>query len=104
MVRLVGMQGFSGGGVDWQITRLGDPSVLTMVFPERVATDATIPDVSLPEVFGQEAWTIDFDAVRAHLHPEGYAQLPAWASGQVSATPSEMGPQVRFDIKPEMFG
>ena len=104
MVRLVGMQGFSGGGVDWQITRLGDPSVLTMVFPERVATDATIPDVSLPEVFGQEAWTIDFDAVRAHLHPEGYAQLPACASGQVSVTPSEMGPQVRFDITPEMFG
>ena len=41
-----------------------------MVFPERVATDATIPDVSLPEVVGQEAWTIDLDAVRAHLHSE----------------------------------
>jgi len=104
MVALVGRQGISGAGVYWTLTQRDDPDVLSMVFPEQVATDATIPDVSLPEVFGQEAWTIDFDAVRAHLHPEGYAQLPAWASGQVSATPSEMGPQVRFDIKPEMFG
>jgi hypothetical protein len=47
------------------------------VFPERVATDATIPDVSLPEVVGQEAWTIDLDAVRAHLHSESYAHFPA---------------------------
>src|SRR5215203_2885023 len=104
MVRLVGMQGFSGGGVDWQITRLGDPSVLTMVFPERVATDATIPDVSLPEVFGQEAWTIDFDAVRAHMHPETSLHFPVWARGPASATSTEVGPSVRFDITPEMIG
>jgi hypothetical protein len=104
MVGLVGTQGISGGGVYWQITRPGDPNVLTMVFPERVATDATIPDVSLPEVFGQEAWTIDFDAVREHLHPETSSHFPVWARGQVSATPSEMGPSVHIDITPEMFG
>ena len=104
MVGLVGMQGISGGGVYWQITQLGDPNVLTMVFPERVATDATMLDVSLPEVFGQEAWTIDFDAVREHLHPETSSHFPAWARGQVRATPSEVGPSVRFDITPEMFG
>jgi hypothetical protein len=70
MAALVGKQGISGGGVYWTITQPGDPDVLSMVFPERVATDATIPDVSLPEVVGQEAWTIDLDAVRAHLHSE----------------------------------
>src|SRR5215212_5863545 len=31
-------------------------------------------------------------------------QFPAWTSGQVSATPSEGGPSVRFDITPEMIG
>src|SRR5215204_6131173 len=103
MVALVGKQGISGGGVYWTITQPGDPDVLTMVFPERVATDATIPDVSLPEVFGQEAWTIDFDAVRAHLESQSLSHFPAWASGQASATPSEVGPSVRFDITPEMF-
>src|SRR5215210_136464 len=103
MVGLVGKQGISGGGVYWQITQPGDPDVLTMVFPERVATDATIPDVSLPEVFGQEAWTLDFDAVRAHLHQESSSRFPAWARGRASATPSEVGPSVRFDITPEMI-
>lgn len=104
MMVLVGQQGISGGGVYWTITQRGDPDVLSMVFPERVATDATIPDVSLPEVFGQEAWTIDFDAVRAHLHPESFSHSPPWASGQASAIPSEVGPSVRFDITPEMIG
>jgi hypothetical protein len=100
---LVGKQGISGGGVYWTITQPGDPAVLSMVFPERVATDATIPDVSLPEVVGQEAWTIDLDAVRAHLHSESHSHFPAWARGQVSATPSEVGALVRFDITPEMI-
>ncbi len=31
------------GGVYWQVTRADDPSVLTMVFPEQVATDAAVP-------------------------------------------------------------
>jgi hypothetical protein len=104
MVGLVGIQGISGGGVYWQVTQLGNPDVLTMVFPERVATDATIPDVSLPEVVGQEDWTLDFDAVREHLHPETSSHFPDWARGQVRATPSELGPSMRFDITPEMFG
>src|ERR671921_2672117 len=94
MATLVGKQGISGGGVYWTITRPGDPDVLSMVFPERVATDATIPDVSLPEVVGQEAWAIDFDAVRAHLHQEPGSRFPAWARGHRSATPSEGGPSV----------
>ncbi len=103
MVELAGNQGISGG-VYWQITQPGDPDVLTMVFPERVATDAAVPDVSLPEVVGQEAWTLDFDAVREHLGQQFSSHFPSWASGQVSATPSEVGPSVRFDITPEMFG
>jgi hypothetical protein len=100
---LLGHRGISSG-VYWQITQPGDPDELTMVFPERVATDASIPDVSLPEVLGEEAWTIDFDAVRAHLESQSFSHFPAWARGQLSATPSEVGPPVRFDITPEMIG
>ena len=54
MVVLVGHRGISGGGIYWQITQPDDPDVLTMVFPEQVATDAAVPDVSLPELVGQE--------------------------------------------------
>jgi hypothetical protein len=104
MAILVGHRGISGGGLYWQITQPDDPDVLTMVFPEEVATDAAVPDVSLPEVVGQESWTLDFDAVRAHLGAESSYHFPAWASGQISAKPSEVGPSVRFDITPEMFG
>src|SRR5215212_4393824 len=104
MAALVGQQGISGGGVYWTITQLGDPDVLSMVFPERVATDATIPDVSLPEVVGEEAWSVDLDAVRAHLESQSFSHFPAWARGQVSAVPTEVGPPVRFDITPEMIG
>ena len=100
---LVGHRGISSG-VYWQITQPGDPDELTMVFPERVATDASIPDVSLPEVLGEEARTIDFDAVRAHLESQSFSHFPAWARGQVSATPTEVGAGVRFDITPEMIG
>jgi len=103
MAVLVGHRGISGGGVYWQITQPDDPGVLTMLFPEEVATDAAVPDVSLPEVVGQEAWTLDFDAVRAHLHQETSSHFPTWARGQASATPSEVGPSVRFDITPEMI-
>ena len=103
MVVLVGRKGTSGG-IYWRITQPEDPDVLTMVFPEQVATDAAVSDVSLPEVVGQEAWTLDFEAVRAHLESQSLARFPAWASGQVSATPSELGPSIRFDIKPDMFG
>jgi hypothetical protein len=103
MALLVGRRAISGG-VYWQVTRAEDPGVLTMVFPEQVATDATVPDVSLPEVFGQEAWTLDFDAVREHLDPQTAAYLPAWAMGRVGAKPSELGPSVRFDLTPAMFG
>jgi hypothetical protein len=103
MALLVGLTPI-GGGVYWQVTQPDDPGVLTMVFPERVATDATVPDVSLPEVFGQEEWTLDFDAVREHLDPQTAAYLPAWARGRVGATPSETGPQMRFDLTPEMVG
>jgi hypothetical protein len=104
---LVGHRGISGG-VMWQITQPDDPGVLTMVFPEQVATDAAVTDVSPPEI-GQEAWTgdfwtLDFDAVREHLDRQSSPHFPAWARGQVSATPSEVGPSVRFDITPEMFG
>ena len=95
MAIMVGHKGISGAGVYWQITQPDDANVLTMVFPEQVATDAAVPDVSLPEVVGQKTWTLDFDAVRAHF--------PAWARGQASATPSVVGPQVRFDITPEMI-
>jgi len=103
MVVLVGRRGTSGG-VYWQITQPEDLEVLTMVFPEQVATDAAVPDVSLPEVVGQEAWTLDFEAVRAHLESQSLSHFPAWASGQVSATPSEMGSSMRFDITSDMFG
>ena len=104
MVALVGRQGISGDGAYWTVTQAGDPDVLTMVFPEQVATDAAVPDVSLPEVVGEEAWKIDFDAVRAHMHQESSSHFPAWARGQVRATPTEVGPSVRFDITPEMIG
>src|SRR5215216_2256740 len=104
MAVLVGHRGISGAGVYWQITQPDDPDVLTMVFPEQVATDAAVPDVSLPEVVGQEAWTLDFDAVRAHLESQSSSHFPAWARGQVGATPTEVGPSVRFDITPEMIG
>jgi len=105
MVTLVGHRGASSG-VYWQITRPGDPEVLEIVFPEQIATDTGVPDVEPPEI-GQEAltrglWTIDFDAVRAHLDQQSLSRFPAWASGQVSVTPSEVGPSVRFDITPEM--
>jgi hypothetical protein len=92
------------GGVYWQVPGADDPDVLTMIFPEQVATDATVPDVSLPEVLGQEAWTLDFDAVKEHLDPRTAEHFPTWARGQVSATPSEVGPSVRFDITPELLG
>jgi hypothetical protein len=104
MAVLVGHRGISGAGVYWQITQPDDPDVLTMVFPEQVATDAAVPDVSLPEVVDQEAWTLDFDAVRAHLESQSSSHFPAWARGQVGATPTEVGPSVRFDITPEMIG
>ena len=104
MVALVGRQGISGDGAYWTVTQAGDPDVLTMVFPEQVATDAAVPDVSLPEVVGQEAWSLDFEAIRAHLESQSLSHFPAWASGQVSATPSEVGPSMRFDITPDMFG
>jgi hypothetical protein len=104
MVVLVGHRGVSGAGVYWQITQAGDPDVLTIVFPEQIATDATVPDVSLPEILGQEAWTIDFDAVRAHLESQSFSLFPAWARGQASAIPSEVGPPVRFDITPGLIG
>jgi hypothetical protein len=103
MVVLVGHRGISGGGVYWQITQPDEPDVLTMVFPEQVATDAAVPDVSLPEVVGQEAWTVDLDAVRAHLESQSFSHFPAWARGGVSATPSEVGASLRFDITPEMI-
>jgi hypothetical protein len=91
MVVLVGHRAISGAGVYWQITQPDDPDVLTMVFPEQVATDATVPDVSLPEVFGQKAWTVDLDAVRAHLESQSFSHFLAWARGQASAIPSEWG-------------
>jgi len=100
---LVGHRGISSG-VYWQITQPDDPDLLTMIFPEQVATDATIPDVSLPEVVGQEGWTVDLDAVRAHLESQSFSRFPAWASGQARAAPSEVGPPLRFDITPEMIG
>jgi hypothetical protein len=107
MAVLVGHRSISGG-VYWQITQPDDPGVLTVVFPERVATDTAVPDVSLPEV-GQEArtldlWTLDFDAVRAHSDSQSLSRLPTWARSQLRATPSEVGSSVRFDITPEMFG
>ena len=100
---LVGHRGISSG-VYWQIMQPDDPDELTMVFPERVATDATIPDVSLPEVLGEEAWSVDLDAVRAHLESQSFSRFPAWSRGQLSAIPTEVGPQVRFDITPKMIG
>jgi hypothetical protein len=103
MAMLVGHRGISGAGVYWTITQPDDPDVLSMVFPEQVATDATIPDVSLPEVVGQVAWTIDLDAVRAHLESQYSSHFPAWARGQVGATPTEVGASLRFDITPEMI-
>ena len=107
MTTLVGRRGISGA-VMWQITQPNDPDVLTMVFPQQVATDAAVPDISPPEI-GQEAWTggfwtLDFDAVREHLDRQSSPHFPAWARGQVGAVPSEVGPSVRFDITPEMFG
>jgi hypothetical protein len=48
MTTLVGRRGVSDGVV-WQITQPDDPGVLTMVFPEQVATDAAVPDVSPPK-------------------------------------------------------
>ncbi len=102
MTLLVGHMNL-GGRVFWQVTRADYPGVLTMVFPEQDAKNADVPDVSSPGI-GREAWTLDFNAVREHLDPQTVAYLPEWARGQVSATPSEVGPSVRFDITPELFG
>ncbi len=41
----VGHTGISGG-VYWQIKQPDDSDLLTVVFPEQVATDAAVPDVS----------------------------------------------------------
>jgi hypothetical protein len=76
---LVGHRGIRGRVV-WQITQPDDPGVLTVVFPEQVATDAALPDVSPPEI-GQEAWTggfwtLDFDAVREHLDRQSSPHFP----------------------------
>ena len=92
-----------GSGVYWQVTWAEDPGVLTMALPEKVARNASVPDVSPPET-GRDEWTIDFDAVREHLDPQTATNLPAWARGRVGATPSETGGQVRFDLTPEMVG
>jgi len=37
---VVGLTPISGG-VYWQVTRAVDPGVLTMVFPEQIATDGS---------------------------------------------------------------
>jgi hypothetical protein len=102
MTLLVGLMNL-GGRVFWQVTQADDPGVLTMAFPEQIAKNSEVPDVSPPEIDRGE-WTIDFDAVREHLDPRAADYLPAWARGRVGAAPSETGGQVRFDLTPEMFG
>ena len=99
MAVLVGHRGISGAGVYWQITQLGDPDVLTMVFPEQVATDAAVPDVSLPEVVGQEAWTLDFDAVRAHLESQSSSHFPAWARARLAQRPPKWDHQCASTLR-----
>ena len=90
MAMLVGLMPISGG-VDWQITRADNPGVLHAGTPRAGCHRRSRPRCLAPEV-GQEAWTLDFDAVRNHLHPETSSHFPAWARGQLSATPSEVGP------------
>jgi hypothetical protein len=102
MALLVGITPLSGG-VYWQLTDASDPGVLTIIAPRAVAEDAAVPYISLPEG-EQEAWTLDLDALREHTEPRISRHFPAWVSGRASATPSEVGPGVRFDIKPEMIG
>jgi hypothetical protein len=103
MTLLVGRRAISGG-VYWQVTRPDAPGVLVMVFPEQVATDAAVLDVSLPEI-GREEWrTVDFDALREHLEPQPAAHLPGWAWGWVRATPADVGPSVCFEVTSEMVG
>jgi hypothetical protein len=49
--------------------------------------------------------TTALDAVRGRLDPHSCPYFPAWASGRISAAPSEVGPRVvRFVIRPQMIG
>jgi len=92
-----------GGGVVWLVTRPDDPGVLTIAASREVANDVGVPDITPPEG-EQEAWTLDLDAVRERLDPHSSPYFPAWASGRISAAPSEVGARVRFVITPEMIG
>jgi hypothetical protein len=93
-----------GGGVVWLVTRPDDPGVLTIAASREVANDAGLPDITPPEG-EQEAWTLDLDSMRDRLDPPSSPYFPAWASGRISAVPSEVGARVvRFDIRPEMIG
>jgi hypothetical protein len=96
MTTLVGRREVSDGVV-WQITQPDDPGVLTMVFPEQVATDAAVPDVSPPEI-GQEAWTgdfwtLDFDAVREHLDRHSSPHFPRGPGAKSARFPPRWAPR-----------
>ena len=93
-----------GGGFVWLVTRPGDPGVLTIAASREVANDVGVPDIRPPEG-EREAWILDLDAVRERLDPHSSPYFPAWASGRISAAPSEVGARVvRFVIRPEMIG
>ena len=99
------------GGFFWQVTYTPDPpdpGVLRMEFPEEFGRNTDVPEISPPEA-GRREWTLDFDALRERMSKwesgqREAARLPAWVKGRVSATPSEVGSRVRFDLTPEMFG
>ena len=93
-----------GGGVVWLVTRPGDPGVLTIWASREITNVVGVPDITPPEG-EQETWTLDLDAVRECLDPHSSPYFPAWASGRISAAPSEVGGRgVRFVIRPEMIG
>jgi hypothetical protein len=93
-----------GGVVVWLVTRPDHPGVLTIWASREVANDAGLPDITPPEG-EQEAWTLDLDSMRDRLDPPSSPYFPTWASGRISATPSEVGARgVRFVIRPEMIG
>jgi hypothetical protein len=95
------------GGAFWQVTDSSDPGVLRIVVPREAAENPAVTDISRSQGAHEESWTLDLDALRAHIAhtaPQSVRHFPAWASGQLNATPSRAGAaRLIFEITPEML-
>jgi hypothetical protein len=98
MVLLTGLPTLAGG-VYWQITSQSAPNVLTIAAPRQA-----VDDISRSEEMQEQMWTLDLDALRSHTDPQTVRHFPAWAKGQLDATPSQVGAgRLTFEITPEML-